>query len=399
MGALRSAVDELASEDLALADDDELAGSLQELERATSALEAERARRVAEVARRGAFRRDGFLSTTSWLAARLRVTGGCAARYVRTARMLERAGATREALAAGDITASATVTLAAAFETDRAAYVRDEWLLVDAARSLTARDLASAVGYWRRHAEAGDEAELRSVARRRLHVSPTLDGMVRLDGDLDAETGQAVITALRAVVDAEARAPRSAVDPDERTPAQRRADALGEICRRYLDGTDRPAVAGERPHLLVVADLPALRGDTGRAELSDAGALSRSALRRLACDASVSRVITRGRSEPLDVGRRTPVVPPALRRALVVRDGGCAFPGCERPHPWCDAHHVVHWADGGETRLDNLLLLCRPHHRAVHGRFTVTMRGGRGIFRRADGSVLDAFAGSDRAPP
>ena len=90
------------------------------------------------------------------------------------------------------------------------------------------------------------------------------------------------------------------------------------------------------------------------------------AARRLACDASVTRVVLDPASRPLDVGRRSRVVPPAIRTALVVRDRGCAFPGCDRPPPWTDAHHVRHWADGGATSLDNLVLLCRRHHRTVH---------------------------------
>jgi hypothetical protein len=86
---------------------------------------------------------------------------------------------------------------------------------------------------------------------------------------------------------------------------------------------------------------------------------------------------------------------------LIVRDGGCRFPGCDRPHSWCDAHHVVHWADGGETAVRNLLLLCRPHHRAVHRGFTVTNAGGEVTFLRADGSTLTAPASAPagRAPP
>jgi len=88
--------------------------------------------------------------------------------------------------------------------------------------------------------------------------------------------------------------------------------------------------------------------------------------RLVACDAAVSRIVVGAVSEPLDVERRTRTIPPALRRALVVRDQGCRWAGCDRPADWCDGHHLVHWADGGHTRLDNLILLCRRHHRAAH---------------------------------
>jgi hypothetical protein len=398
MGGLRSAVDDLANEDISRISDDALEASLHELERAQSAIDAERARRVGEVERRGTFRRDGFLSSTSWLAARLRVGGGVAAGYVRWSRVLRRAGMTRRALTAGDITSSAATTLIAAAEIDAHAFERDEALLVRAAASLSGRDLVKAVARWRQLVET-DDADERAFARRHLHVSPTLDGMVRVDGDLDRETGQVVLSALRSVLDADARS--NGTTRDCRTAAQRRADALGEICRRYLDDGTRPAVAGERPHLLLIAEADALTEGDGRAEFADTGPVRRPDLRRLACDASVSRVIRRGRSEPLDVGRKTPVVPSAMRRALIVRDGGCRFPGCDRPHSWCDAHHVVHWADGGETAVRNLLLLCRPHHRAVHRGFTVTNAGGEVTFLRADGSTLTAPASAPagRAPP
>jgi hypothetical protein len=106
-------------------------------------------------------------------------------------------------------------------------------------------------------------------------------------------------------------------------------------------------------------------------------------------------VLTKGASESLDVGRKTRVVPAGMRRALVVRDGGCLLPGCGRPQAWCDAHHIEHWADGGARALENLVLLCRPHHRAVHEDFRAEMTDGRPAFWRSDGSRL----GEDRAPP
>jgi hypothetical protein len=131
-------------------------------------------------------------------------------------------------------------------------------------------------------------------------------------------------------------------------------------------------------------------------ELDHVGPVRPETARRIACDASVMRVVMAGRSEPLDVGRRTAVVPPAMRRAVIVRDRHCRFPGCDRPHTWCDAHHILHWAEGGATAADNLLLLCRRHHRKVHerGGFRLLVQDGRATFTRPDGTMLE-----DRAPP
>jgi hypothetical protein len=211
--------------------------------------------------------------------------------------------------------------------------------------------------------------------------------MVRIDGDLDPETGQAVMTALRAVMDADARVRGG---PELRGPSQRRADALGHLSRAYLDGGDRPALHGERPHVVVTVDLEAIEGRSGRSELDAAGPITPETARRIACDARVSRVITDGPNQPLELGRSTRVIPPALRRAVAVRDRGCRFPGCGRPPGWCDAHHVRHWADGGETTLANLVLLCRPHHRAIHRGFAIEVVDGVATFRRPDGSPLEA---------
>ena len=200
-----------------------------------------------------------------------------------------------------------------------------------------------------------------------------------------------MLAALSAVADTEAH---SGPDSDERTPAQRRVDALGEICRGWLDLGIRSSVAGERPHLSVVVDAEVLAGGGGRSELFHTGAIHPEVARRLGCDASLTRVVMAGDSQVLDVGRRTPVVPPPMRKAVVMRDRHCRFPGCDRPHSWCDAHHMLHWAHGGSTRLSNLLLLCRRHHRMVHAGFGLELVDGQPVFRRPDGSVLE-----DRAPP
>ena len=129
--------------------------------------------------------------------------------------------------------------------------------------------------------------------------------------------------------------------------------------------------------------------------LDEAGGIhvSPETARRLACDAAIVAMRHGPGGEVLDVGRRTRTISPALRRALASRDGQCRFPGCQNRR--CDGHHVRHWADGGATALDNLLLLCRRHHRAVHEEgFRVTLNAaGEVQFIRPDGRLLPA------APP
>jgi hypothetical protein len=302
---------------------------------------------------------------------------------------------TREAMAAGEVSSSSVRLLCAAREKQPEAFPRHEEVLLEAARSLPVGQLRRAVAYWEQavDSERSLEEGERAFERRRLHVSQTLNGMVRVDGDLDPECGETLMTALRAVLDPASRSP---VAEDPRTMPQRRADALGEICRGWLDSGRQGSVAGERPHITVTVDLRTLQDDAaGRSELDLTGPIHPEAVRRIACDASVARVITRGPSEPLDIGRRSPVVRAPLRRAVVARDRTCRFPGCDRPHPWCDAHHVRHWAKGGPTALANLVLLCRRHHRLIHeGGFRMRVDRGSLVFWRPDGTPLD-----DRAPP
>src|SRR6266542_3768559 len=303
--------------------------------------------------------------------------------------------ATRQALDAGEMSMSAVRVLVAARDADRDAFRKSESALVEAARIHSMHDLHRVAGYWRQAVERNHALDSDEKVRdqRRLHASVTFLGMVRVDGTLDPETGETLLTALSAVLDAESRA-----DPkwQGRTPAQRRADALGEICRQWLDLADRPQVGGEKPHVTVMVDADTLRaGVGGAAELDHVGPISPDMAKRLACDASIMRVVMAGPSEPLDVGRRTPLIPQAIRRALIIRDRHCRFPGCDRRHTWCVAHHVVHWADGGPTALPNLLLLCRGHHTMIHERgFRLELLEGRPVFRRPDGSVRE-----ERAPP
>jgi uncharacterized protein DUF222/HNH endonuclease len=394
VSGLRSALDELERDDPVSMPDAQVVEDFEEGHRAIQRLMARQLGLLAQIDRRRTWATEGHLSTPSWLVDRYRTSWSAAKEQVRTARALEHMPRTAEALAAGGVSSCAVRALVAAQATREEEFGHSEDLLLDAARVHSVGELRRVVAYWRDAVDAsrGMDPTERAWNARYLHASPTPEGMVRVDGNLDPETGETLLTALRAVTDAEAR---GAEGTDFRTPSQRRADALGEICRRWLDCAERPTVAGERPHVTVTMELDALEGRGGRSELDHSGPITHQTARRVACDASISRVITRGRSEPLDVGRRTPVVSAPMRRAVVVRDGRCRFPGCDRPHRWCDAHHVLHWADGGPTALNNLILLCRRHHRMIHaGPIRLELLQGQPVFRRDDGSIL-----ADRAPP
>jgi hypothetical protein len=391
---LRSAIDELRSETLSDLPDARIEEDFSELHRAIEQLELERLRRLAEIDRRRLYERDGHLSNASWLAGMHRLSWGAARQHVKLARAIESMPETRRAFEAGDISSSAVRLLVDARTAEPEAFEQSESQLIDAARKHAISDLHRLTSFWRQAVERDHlhDPEERLRERRAFHASRTFLGMVRVDGDLDPETGESLLTALGAVLDADIR---SRTDEDNRSPAQRRADALGEVCRQWLDRSDRPSVGGERPHMTVTVSAETLAGGAA-AEFDRSGLVPAPVIRRLACDASVLRVVMNARSEPLDVGRRTPVIPPSMRRAVIVRDRSCRFPGCERPHNWCDAHHVRHWADGGPTAASNLLLLCRRHHRLIHRPrgFTLELVDGRPEFRKPDGSVLE-----DRAPP
>jgi hypothetical protein len=329
MSELRSVADALAAESLSEMPDARVEEDFVELHRAVERLERERLGRLAEIDRRRMYERDGHLSAASWLVNTFKLSWGAAREDLRMARALDEMPHTSKGLEEGDVSLSAARVLVQARAADPEAVRDAERELVHAARLHDVNDLQRMAVYWRQaveHDHAGDADEA-IRARRRLHASVSFMGMVRIDGDLDPESGEAVLTALRAVMDSEAR---RRTDVDHRTPAQRRADALSQVCRQWLDRSDRPHIAGERPHVTITVDADDLTirgGSGGSAELDHAGGVPAQIARRIVCDASVMRVVMAGRSEPIDVGRRTPVVSPAIRRAVVLRDRSCRFRG------------------------------------------------------------------------
>jgi hypothetical protein len=164
-------------------------------------------------------------------------------------------------------------------------------------------------------------------------------------------------------------------------------DALLAIAKAYLDGgASETTSAADHYQVVVHVDEKALRGGVGRSDLPI------ETIKRLTCDGSLITVVEDERGNPLDVGRKHRSVSTPLKRALLSRDRGCTFPGCHRTR-FVDAHHIIHWANRGETDPDNLTLLCTYHHRLLHeGGFAVRRDGsGELVFKRADGRVIPRF--------
>jgi 5-methylcytosine-specific restriction protein A len=148
-----------------------------------------------------------------------------------------------------------------------------------------------------------------------------------------------------------------------------------------------------------MVDVETLRDGSGEVcEMDHVGPVDPQIARRVACDGAIRRVVMEGKSEPLDVARSTPKIPAAMRRAVIIRDRHCQWPGCDRPPSWCDVHHAWPWEEGGTTCKENLILLCRRHHRMLHKRhgFRLRIDRGRPLFFRPNGSLLIA---DGRAPP
>ncbi|WP_300010811.1 HNH endonuclease signature motif containing protein, partial [Pseudonocardia sp.] len=189
----------------------------------------------------------------------------------------------------------------------------------------------------------------------------------------------AMFDAIATLIDAGAR-PRTA--DDDRTPATRQAEALADACGFVLDhgsAEHLPSGGGRRPHLNIIVTLDDLQRRARAAVLDFGGTLSPEALRMLCCDAAVIPVVMGSAGQPLDIGRRTRVIPEGVRRAVTVRDRGCAR--CGRPPSWTEIHHIVPWEHGGPTRVDNCVMICRACHRLVHhAGWDVALVGGRPEF-------------------
>ena len=336
---------------------------------------------------------EGHRSCVEWLSLRTGFDAGTCRERVRVARKLAGLPGTSAAMGRGELSFSQVRALT------RVATPENEGVLLELARGVPTGKLESLIRGWKRGTVCQEmDRERECFDSRRLSVFPDEEGMYVVNGKLTPEVGLLLMRAIDRAGDHLFREEVKVLGRDLRDPevtrqeaARRRADALGLLAERALavgfgpsagEGAPDPGdgnapISGSQaeryqvvlhvdPEALETASNPGVGGEPADCcHLEDGTRVSAETARRIACDAGLVRMSHDGEGHPLSVGRRTRTIPPAIRRALDARDGGCRFPGCGARR-FTAGHHVKHWAHGGETKLDNLLLLCRHHHRLVH---------------------------------
>ena len=305
---------------------------------------------------------DGSLSLTAWLAAHGRGSRKEAHREAVISNRLSQLPVTAAAWAEGALSSSQVGAVVANVSAEHASlYAAHEEELTPVLATLSVSDTAAAMRSWRLHAEATADGAEAPCRPSELHLSETLEGRRELSGHLSVEDS--------GVVEAAIAAASRDFDPTELplpSAAERRAAALVDVCRWFLDNcTSVSSGSRNRPHVSVVVGLKELASG-GPGQLVNGTPLPARTTEWLSCDSELHRIVMSGRSTVLDYGSAVRTISQALWAALVVRDRHCRHPGCDRPPPWCDAHHVVHFAKGGPTRLDNLVLGCSRHHHLWH---------------------------------
>ena len=339
---------------------------------------------------------QGAVSCAHWLAWRLGWNPGTARERVRVARALGKLSAIDEALRSGRLSYAKARALTRVATSDTEAKLLDMALLATGAQlERLCRGYRAVVD-----GERAPTTEERSVNRRLLP-----GGMVKLELVLEPDEADMILRAVdraREVHAERGERPQPADADAETTPAAEReltpdqppaqsedvsaetswpsrADGIVKLAESFLAGHPVSGNGGERFQVMVHLDQEVLGPDgTWTGSLEDGTRVSAETLRRVACDCGLVAVNNSG--EALNIGRRTRSVPPAIRRALMLRDHGCAFPGCTHTR-FLHAHHIEHWLHGGNTSLDNLVMLCTFHHHLVHeGGWTMDAEDGALVF-------------------
>ncbi len=331
---------------------------------------------VREFDERGGWLKWGCESCAQWLHWRCDFSRSAAREKVRVAHALKNLPEISQAFAKGALSYSKVRPLT------RVATPENEAALVRFALTTTAARVEERCQQLRNASPDAVDGANRAHARRAVRVwRDAARGMLTINVELPLEAGELVCQALDKAVEANGE-PGPAFEADSWGAQQ--ADALVAVARDYLGGgSNGGASTADHYQVVVHVDEAALEGGEGRSDLA------LESVKRLSCDASVVAMVDGDNGEPLNVGRKQRTVPVALKRALWARDRGCSFPGCGHTR-FVDAHHVRHWCDGGETSLDNTMLLCSAHHRLVHeGGYEIREdHRGQWYFRRPDGRAI-----------
>jgi len=338
-------------------------------------------RALERVDRSGQFAVDGAASTAAFVRGKINERGEWVAKRVAVARALvDRLPHTAKTWEAGRLGLDhACVIDHATRRLDPALVAELDRILAEAAADgLDPTDLARLADQVRAQT-VPDEAEKKAARQYRdqkLHASTTLGGMVNLSGWLDAEAGAVFNQALAFFTGKGPTREQILADPSCVEPvAWRRALGLVQMARHAMaHATGCNGDGAGRDTMIIGVGLDTLTSGVGVGAVAGGRQLGAGALRRLACDANIIPAVLGSRSEPLDLGRQTRITSFTLRGAVILRDGGCVFPGCQAPPSWCECHHRQHWLHDGETCKDNLDLLCLRHHHLVHeGGWTLTV--------------------------
>ena len=411
MEAAQEAVDVLVQAvragDLRDADHDRLTEELQAARALAARLEWFSLQVVREVDNRGSYVLDAALSPAAWLRFRARMSPGEAKTAVRTARVLSggQLEATSAALAEGEIDpAHARLIAKHAADAPAGAVALIEPEALDVARVADPHAVAGVMRQFD-HAldpDRADEVAVRRYEKRGLSLATTLDGMVAGSLLLEPVAGATLLTALSAA--------SPLVAGDNRSAAQRNADALTAISSQFLASPEAPRTGGGHSHLIVTVDAETLESGPGSSAspggtLGWIGPVNATTAQRVGCDADVTVVAVGGPDGTCEIGRSRRFFTAAQRVAMMARDGDrCAAPYCGRPAIWSDGHHLLHWAKGGPTTVDNGALPCASHHTLLHEGHWSLHRGddGRYLMSHPDGRVIGPEPhppGHSRPPP
>ena len=328
---------------------------------------------LAALIERDAWAGNGIKSPAHWLNYHCGIDLGASREKVRVAKSLQQLPGIDEAFRTGTISYSKVRAMT------RSATPENEQMLLQVALHGTAQHVEQLVRKYRRaESLADDRGDQSRYHARELTCFFDDDGMLVLRGRMTPEDGAVFMKAMDAMIEAmvTAQNPQVSQDADsatlpEKTFPQKRVDALLALAEQAMNTMQeglQPLSSADKYQVVVHIERS---GELSHEQHStiESGAhhlpLSPATARRLCCDASLVPVLEDASGNVLNVGRKTRAIPPSIRRALHIRDHGCRFPGCCESR-YVDAHHVQHWCDGGETRLDNLVLLCRHHHRLLH---------------------------------